>query len=207
MTFDSTSDNTLMVKVKNGDLEKLGLLFERYHRRLFGFFYRLTSRRDLSSDLVQDVFERILKYRNSYTGEGEFSSWIFCIARNLYSDQYHRMKQNGEYENPEESGFSRDKEEIHRDEYDESGDRMLLEQALDRLDSEKKQALILSRIEGFRYREIAEITGCSESLVKVRIFRGLKELKEIVAKLGKEEKRDRSGKTTKTDPDTKSNMF
>lgn len=177
-----------MVKVKEGDLEKLGLLFERYHRRLFGFFYRLTSRQDLSSDLVQDVFERILKYRNSYTGDGDFSSWIFRIARNLYSDHYRRMKKTGDDQNPESeiSDFSRSNEEILHDDVEEAGNRMLLEQALEQLDHEKKQALILSRIEGFRYREIAEIMNCSESLVKVRVFRGLKELKKIVETLGKE---------------------
>lgn len=186
--MDSTSDNILMMQVKNGDLEQLGLLFERYHRRLFGFFYRLTSRRDLSSDLVQDVFERILKYRNSYTGDGEFSSWIFRIARNLYSDYFHRTQLTGENENPDEPRNFLEKGEFLQHDVENADERMLLEQALERLDPEKKQALILSRIEGFRYREIAEIMECSESLVKVRVFRGLKELKEIVAKLGKEEK-------------------
>lgn len=76
-TLDSTSDNALMTKVKEGDLDKLGLLFERYNRRLYRFFYRLTRRRDISEDLVQGVFERILKYRHSYTINGSFSTWIF----------------------------------------------------------------------------------------------------------------------------------
>ncbi len=73
--LDSNSDNALMMKVRDGDLDKLGLLFERYNLRLFGFFYRLTHRRDISEDLVQGVFERILKYRESYKDDGAFSTF------------------------------------------------------------------------------------------------------------------------------------
>ncbi len=182
----STSDNALMMQVKIGELEKLGPLFERYHRRLFTFFYRLTSRSDDSADLVQDVFERILKYRNTYTGNGSFATWIFRIAKNLHNDYYRRMKR--------EAGIGGDDGQRCIDpdlpgpacETDHTDDRMLLELALDRLHPDKKQALILSRYEGFRYHEIAEIMDCSETAVKVRVFRGLMELREIITHLEKQ---------------------
>lgn len=59
-----------MLQVKAGDVDKMGLLFERYHRKLFGFLYHLTGRADASEDLVQNVFYRMLKYRHTFTGEG-----------------------------------------------------------------------------------------------------------------------------------------
>ncbi len=185
---DPTSDNALMMQVQNGKLEKLGPLFERYHRRLFTFFYRLTSRSDDSADLVQDVFERILKYRNTYTGDGSFSTWIFRIARNLHTDYYRRMKRAAG--NAGDGGQSRSDPDPDLPgpafETDHTDDRMLLEQALDRLHPDKKQALILSRFDGFRYHEIAEIMDCSEGAVKVRVFRGLIELREIITHLDKQ---------------------
>jgi RNA polymerase sigma factor (sigma-70 family) len=168
---DQTSDKALMMQVRNGDLDALGVLFERYHRRLFAFFYRLTLQRDVSADLVQDVFERILRYRSSYTGDGDFSTWLFRIARNRHSD-YHRQLAKEPPEAAESTASGADEDSIDN--------RLLLDQALRRLDPEKKQALILSRVEGFLYREIAEITGCTEGAVKVRIFRGLQDLRRIM---------------------------
>ena len=176
-----------MMKVREGQLEKLGLLFERYNRRLYGFFYRLTGRMDVSEDLVQEVFERIIKYRHTYTGEGSFSTWIFQIARNLQADHYHRQSRR----NQVEQAFEDESPNLEKPEPTvltmENRQQQLLEEALNRLSPEKKETLILSRYHGFKYSEIAEITDSSVSAVKVRIFRGIRELKEIVSELNKKE--------------------
>tara|TARA_R100001143_G_C3360727_1_gene135366 strand:- start:12115 stop:12651 length:537 start_codon:yes stop_codon:yes gene_type:complete len=178
-----------MMKVSNGDLDKLGLLFERYNRRLFGFFYRLTHRRDISEDLVQGVFERILKYRQTYNGDGAFSTWIFQIARNQHIDYYRKnSKTDSQDDFNEWDTVEYDDSDIKEKSEDEQN-RLLLKRALEYLDAEKKQALILSRYEGFKYREIAEIMDCTENAVKVRVFRGINELKEIVTDLKKKEER------------------
>ena len=193
--LDSTSDNALMLKVKHGDLDKLGLLFERYNRRLFGFFYRLTSRRDISEDLVQGVFERILRYRHTYSADGAFSTWIFQIARNLQADHYRETERRGE--TPDDPGDldSLRGEDINQDlrlesESTDDYQRRWLKAALDRLDPVKKETLILSRYQGFTYREIAEIMDCTESAVKVRVFRGLNDLKEMITKIKEEQSYD-----------------
>lgn len=176
-----------MLKVKDGDLDKLGLLFERYNRRLFGFFYRLTRRRDISEDLVQGVFERILKYRHTYKENGAFSTWIYQIARNLHADHYRESTKIEEDDNPVDWDSIRGQDMSPELESEEDRERKLLERALERLDPDKKETLILSRYQGFRYREIAEIMDCSESAVKVRVFRGINELKEIITKLRQQE--------------------
>lgn len=174
--MDSTSDNALMLKVKEGDLDKLGLLFERYNRRLYRFFYRMTHRRDVSEDLVQGVFERILKYRDTYTNSGSFATWIFQIARNLQSDHYRNSQNAAELDElidwDQLEGDSFESEQRQQQEQK----LKLLQQALDQLDDTKKQTLVLSRFEGFKYKEIADIMDCSESAVKVRIFRAIQEL-------------------------------
>lgn len=188
--MNSTSDNVLMMKVKSGDLDKLGLLFERYHRRLFGFFFRLTASRDISEDLVQEVFEKILKYRKTFSEDGTFAAWIFGIARNLHID-YYRKKANDRLEN----GFT-DWDQIPSDGLDnQSGsdseseiNKWLIRKALDHLDEDKKQVLVLSRYEGFKYSEIADVMGCSENTVKVRAFRALKEMKVLMDTIRKKEK-------------------
>lgn len=183
-----------MMQVKNGELDALGVLFNRYNQRLFGFFYRLTSRRDISADLVQDVFERILRYRTSYTGNGDFATWLFRIARNRHADHYRQMVKEAvdEYPmvpNPDAPHPAMPQPAMPDAALTNTDNRLLLEQALDRLDPDKKQALVLSRIEGFLYREIAEIMSCTESAVKVRVFRGLQELRQIMSGLERQQGR------------------
>jgi len=67
-----------MLKVKAGNLQLLGLLFERHHRRLYGFLFHVTFHKETAEDLVQQVFYRVLKYRERFTGEGGFVNWMFA---------------------------------------------------------------------------------------------------------------------------------
>ncbi len=174
-----------MMKVKDGDLEKLGLLFERYNRPLYSFFYKKTFQTDVSEDLVQSVFERMLKYRSTYSGSGAFTTWMFSIARNAHIDHYRKHKKHNEQEElDEERVVGSDPEFAEMDE--RTRRKNILEMALNRLDEDKKEVVILSRYEGLKYAEIAEIQGVTESAIKVRFFRAMKDLKEIVNSINEE---------------------
>jgi RNA polymerase sigma factor (sigma-70 family) len=83
-----------MEAVRNGDLAKLGILFERHHRALFDFLVRMTSSPSTAEDLVQDVFVRVLKYRGTWRGEGRFDTWLFRIARNARADYFRTRPPN-----------------------------------------------------------------------------------------------------------------
>ncbi|MDN5203557.1 RNA polymerase sigma factor [Fulvivirgaceae bacterium BMA10] len=184
--MDALSDNALMLKVKNGDVDKLGLLYSRYSKKLFGFFYRLTHRADVSEDLVQNVFYRILKYRHTYRGEGQFKTWIYHLARNVHVDQF---KKNKRYHFSENHEFLEDKMEqlpATDEEVMKRQETALLESALNRLPEEKKEILILSRYQELKYEEIGRILNCSEGAVKVRIHRAIKDLKKMYQKMEKE---------------------
>lgn len=188
--LDSTADKAIMLKVRDGQLDKLGLLFERYNQPLYRFFYRKTKEPQSSEDLVQSVFERMLKYRSTYTGEGSFSTWMFCIARNAHIDHYRTEKRRREDEILDEERIVGE----FRDgvaEYDDLTKRKaILEYALEALDEEKKEVVLLSRFEGLRYQEIAEILDISESAVKVRMFRAMQQLKVTVTTLSEEYSND-----------------
>src|SRR5882672_64200 len=81
------TDKALMLAAKNGDAEQFGVLFDRYHQRLFAFFYRLGSGA-ASEDLVQEVFLRMLKYRNTFRADSEFKAWMYGIARTVRIDRF-----------------------------------------------------------------------------------------------------------------------
>ena len=179
------TDENLMQAVRDGELSKLGMLFDRYHRPLFDYFARMTGSRSISEDLVQDVFFRMLKYRGTFRGDSRFKAWMFHIARNARFD-YHR-KQQPEAPLPADdvNGFqSSSPAPGRRLEHEEQV--TLLECAMFKLAAEKREVLVLSRYQEMKYEQIAEVMGCEVGTVKVRVHRAMKELREIFLKLSSE---------------------
>ena len=173
-----------MLKVKDGDLDKLALLFERYKKPLYGFFYSLCSDGALSEDLVQNVFYRILKYRYLFRGDGDFKTWMFHIARNVRHDDFRKNKIRSK-EPLEEWQHALTSGETKITEIQQQDELKLLSMAMDRLPEEKREILVLARYQEKRYKEIGEIIGCTEAAVKVKVFRALQELKFIYQQLEK----------------------
>ena len=171
-----------MMQVKNGDLEKLGLLFERYNRILFAFFYRLGNDREVCEDLIQNVFMRIVKYKKNFKGEGQFKHWMFHIARNVHADHYRANSKLGNRESMDNyhDRITDHSEVLAKDEVDQNIG--LLKKCISMMDQEKQELLTLSKLEGMKYKDIGELMNCTEGAVKVKVFRALKELKELFQK-------------------------
>lgn len=172
-----STDEELMLAVKEGDLDALTPLFEKYHLNLYNFFLHLTRDRESSRDLTQNVFARILKYRSSYDEKQAFKTWIYKLARNVHIDHYNKNRYlSSDFEDVDNfAGNPRDA----IDALEDSERREILREALDRLPVEQKEILELSRFQGLKYEEISKITGSSVPAVKVKVHRAIKKLKEI----------------------------
>jgi RNA polymerase sigma factor (sigma-70 family) len=180
----SPTDIELMDQVRRGDIRQLAHLFNRHHLTLFNYYLRLTGDRHLSEDMVQEVFFRMLKYRHTFRGDGEFLTWMYHLARNVHMDHYKKSKNRPAVaEDPEEHAT----EEPHAQaQLEQKQDRELLERALSKLPIEKKELLILSRYQELRYDAIAELLGCSVEAVKVRVHRAMNDLRTIFFQLSGE---------------------
>ena len=170
----SPTDNELMVLVRDGKVEKLAILFERHQVRLYNFFLRLTGNRAASEDLVQEVFIRILKYREGYQSEGRFTIWLFQIARNAHIDYLRKHKSTLPLDELVVKTLGSESRPEERFEADEEA--ALVRQALDRLSPKKKEILVLFRYQGLKLREIADLLGCQVGTVKAQVHRALKDL-------------------------------
>ena len=84
------TDQELMLAVKQGEVGRLGTLFDRHHQRIYGFCLRLTGDPAASEDLVQDIFMRALKYRRTFRGDRDFLPWLYRLARNATNDHFRR---------------------------------------------------------------------------------------------------------------------
>lgn len=182
-SLQTLTDNVLMLKVKSGDLDKLGLLYERHKKRLFGFFYNMGNNPSISEDLVQNVFVRILKYRHSFTGEGPFAAWMFSMARNVGNDHYKKISREGVSREIAPEQVDKGTGDYLNETMDMEGDALMLAKAMGLLPAEKREILLLSKYRELKFQEIGEILGCSEGAAKVRVHRALKDLKTIFLQL------------------------
>lgn len=171
------TDEQVMIEIQKGDLDKTAILFERYHIRLFNFFLRMTYDRDLSQDLTQMVFERLLKYRQSFKYGKQFKAWIYQIARNVRNDHYLKVERRRadfadiESISQESSARFDTEEQIERE--------RILTQAMSMLSEEQREILTLSKYQKLKYEEIAEILDCSVSAAKVKAHRAIKKLRGL----------------------------
>ncbi len=171
------TDTQVMENVRDGKIEQLAILFERHHVPLFNFLVRLTGSRQVSEDLVQEIFCRILKYRHSYRGTSKFTTWLFQIARNAHID--HLRKQKSTYPLEEQWEEPTGPDPAPENEFETGAEIALLQQAMSRLSVKKREVLILSRFHGMKYREIADLMGCQIGTVKAHVHRAVKELGRI----------------------------
>jgi RNA polymerase sigma-70 factor (ECF subfamily) len=155
----------------------MGLLFERYHRPLFGFLYHMLGRADASEDLVQNVFYRMLKYRHTFTGEGEFRTWMYHLARNVLADFIKKNRHDAHHTDVADMAEHLDGGSAADAGLEHAQDVALLHQALGRLRPEDREILVLSRFQEMKYGEIARVLNTTEGAVKVRVHRAMNELK------------------------------
>lgn len=174
---NSLPDEDVMLQVREGVGEMLAVLFDRYQVPLFNFYCRLTSNRSVSEDLVQDVFFRMLKYRQSYQPGTPFRAWMYQIARNVRLDHHRKHPAAIPYE-PEMSPAVNSADMVEAGQQNE-----LLQKALLMLPEDKREVLVLSRFQELKHEEIAGMLGCEVGTVKVRVHRALRELRTIFEKL------------------------
>ncbi len=162
-----------MQQVAGGNLDAMTLLFERYHKWIYNFFLQKDSNTTLCEDMTQTVFYKAIRYRSSYRG-GKFASWIFTIARNVFTDEYRSHKVRT-LEIAEER-----MPEIEDEQNDDLNDeRIRLQQVLNTLPEIDREIIVMSRFQGMRYAEIAEVIGSNEIAVKTRMHRIIKKMRTL----------------------------
>lgn len=161
-----------MTGVADGDLELLGILYDRYHARIYNFILKSTGERDLSQDVAQETFYKVLRYRSSYNGRS-FTTWIHTIARNLCNDHFSHRDRHVVRLEPHHAGVEAPDVGVWVGE-----DRNpALAYALSQLDLTDRQLIIMSRYQGMKYAEIAEVVGTTTGAVKTRMYRAMQSLR------------------------------
>jgi RNA polymerase sigma factor (sigma-70 family) len=177
------TDELIMEAVKNGDLQQASVLFERYNKRIFNFLARMTLDREVAEDLTQNVFLRMIKYKNSYKEGNRFQSWIYQVARNVFSDHYQSVK------NKRADFVDVEKMSDRMADYDESErideQERLLRRSMSMLNEEQRELLVLTRFQHMKYEEVAVIMNTTVANIKVKVHRAIGKLREHYFELEK----------------------
>jgi RNA polymerase sigma-70 factor (ECF subfamily) len=178
------SDEHLVSLSKDGNLDAFNSLVERYQGAVFHLCLRLVGDPASAEDAAQEAFLSAYRSISRFAG-GNFRSWLFRIAANESKDELRRRQRRG----PQDSLHGADDEsgEIDLADPSETTEEYIerlavgegIAMALMEISFDQRQAVVLSDIHGYRYEEIAEMTGASIGTVKSRIHRGRERLRTL----------------------------
>ena len=197
-TFQETdirTDEELVRIVVGGDVDCFEVLISRYQSRVFGMARKYFRNESDAEDVVQAIFTKTFQKLSSYKGTAPFEHWFMRLSLNACYDAL-RRKRNRPDQTISDMLFDDQSWQDRLTNIPDASDRVGLEEArelvytvLGQISDRARIVLTLQELEGRSIREITEITGWSESLVKVQAFRARKEMRASVERfLMKEEK-------------------
>jgi len=178
----------LIAAALQGDAASFEPLVEKYSPRVFATARRYARRDSEVEDIVQEVWLKAFQKLASFRGEAPFEHWLMRLAvRTCYDflrgHQRNRVSSFSEISAPEEDWLERFVADPGSAAEDAEAAKQLIERVLEKLSPEARLVIQLLEIEDRSVREIAEITGWSVPLVKVRAFRARGEMRKILARL------------------------
>ena len=182
-----TDERQALVRgLRQRDPELLDRLIEQYQYRLFRYLLYITGDHERAEDFFQETWVRVLERGQQYDGRYKFEAWLFTIARNLVID-WQRQKKMSSLDTLMDQGEGQAFEPA--DEKQESPLKVMLQgeaqdnmqAVLAQLPAANREVLLLRFQEELQLDEIARIQATPISTVKSRLYRGLEELKRMMA--------------------------
>lgn len=178
-----SNENTLIAeRLQARDPTILGELIVRYQDRLRRYLIRLTTDRELSDDLLQEIWIRVMTKGSQFKGDSQISTWLFAIARNLVLDLRRRRSWFMTVDLFQNDGDELQidlpsKEKTPFDRCAESEYTELLSGALSTLKPQHRELVKLRFHHEMSLCEIARVTGTPISAVKSILYRSIRHLR------------------------------
>jgi len=187
------SDAELVNRFKEGDRDAFSEIVRRYQDRVYTLAFRWMRDRTVAEEVSQDVFLALFRSLERFRGDSQLSTWIYrvvvnhCKNRKLYRhrrkmDQHEALEgePRGDDDGPQrqlpDEGPGTDAR-VHQEEA-----RELLTTALESLDEDQRQIVILRDIQGLSYEEISDMLGVARGTVKSRLHRARHQLAKVLSR-------------------------
>ncbi|KQX15728.1 RNA polymerase sigma factor [Flavobacterium sp. Root420] len=180
-------DALLVKNYIEGNETALSILIKRHESKIYGFIYSKIADRDISNDIFQDTFIKVIKTlkSNSYNEEGKFLPWVMRISHNLIVDHFRKTKKMPMYRETEEfSIFS-----VMSDDSLTIEAKMIVDQVevdlkrlIEELPEDQKEVLVMRMYQDMSFKEISELTDVSINTALGRMRYALMNLRKIIDK-------------------------
>ncbi len=178
MKEELKNDADIMLQFKGGDKAAFEQLFDKYHRAIINFCYRLLGNLEDAEEVAQETFLQVYRSKDQYQPLAKFSTWLYTIAKNLSLNRIRDRHSERFYDiQSEESEGNVLEETIPSDtpspeaEFSEKELSEIIKKAVDKLPPSIRIPFILNRYQEQSYEEIAKILEISETAVTLRMYR------------------------------------
>lgn len=177
----------LIEKAKNGDVESFELLINVYQKKAFNIAYRMLGNLEDANDVTQEALVKVYRSIHNFKGNSSFSTWLYSIVNNACIDFIRKNRKVNLLYIDKEYGETNYKieigDEINTPEslFEKNEIKQMVHDAINQLNYEQRNIIILRDIQGFSYQKIGEMLHISLGTVKSRISRARSNLKEIIA--------------------------
>lgn len=183
------SDVELVARAQQGDTKAFDQLVRKYTPKLYGLVYNMTSNREDTADLLQDVFAKAYRSLQRFMGKSSFYTWIYSISVNM---TLNFLKKRGRYTKVSlddvDTGIHNDpifievttaaKNTLREVNIHELQKR--LNEAMMKLSQDHRTVVTLYDVQGLQHAEISQILGVSEGTVRSRLFYAHRQLQNYL---------------------------
>lgn len=177
MRFDPVDDGTWTAGLRRGEPAAFDAVFAAFRRRLFGYLVRMTRRRDVAEDLLQETFLRLAQHAPRLAADTRLAAWLFTVAHRLVVSwaraQAVRDQLAGDL--PHGSTIGSPLEALA-----DSQAQLALERAFASLAPSYREVALLVGVEGLAPAEVAQILGLKPDAVRQRLARARAQLAEAL---------------------------
>lgn len=175
------TDENLIKEILKGNESAMELLVKRHYDLVHSYIYRTTNDYNISYDITQDVFIKMIKNIDKYNLQGgKFKSWLLKIAVNTTKDYfrsktYIQRSESYDIDNHQIEEKSNVIDIVHKKE-----EAIKIKQAVEQLPNRQREAILLKYYNDLKITEISSITGDNENTIKSRLLNGIKNLKKLL---------------------------
>ena len=190
---NNDDDEELVKRCAGGDREAFNDLVIKYQKKVFSVAYRFVGDPEEANDLAQEIFTAAYQNLKSFRGDSKFSTWLFQIATNRGKNRFKYLKRRGFFTNKGSSETDDEGDQSHRALPDQTANpeellsgnqiRKAVIDAINELEPDHREIVILRDIEGLSYDEIARILDLPEGTTKSRLHRARMVVKEKLKKV------------------------
>jgi RNA polymerase sigma-70 factor (ECF subfamily) len=190
---ESDEDRGLVQESVKGSREAFDSLVEKYYKKIYNLAYRFVGDPEEANDLAQEIFTAAFQNLKKFRGDAKFSTWLFQIATNRGKNRFKYLKRRGYFANKTQTDSDDDRDSMQKAVPDLTTNpetllagkqiQKIVQDAINDLDPDHKEIVILRDIEGFSYDEIAQILNLPEGTTKSRLHRARMVVKEKLKKV------------------------